>query len=82
MITCLFFASVKEEAGTDRIELDAEGINDVSSVIATLGSQSTQFADALARENLLIAVNQTMVDSRQEVGDGDEVAFFPPVTGG
>ena len=33
-------------------------------------------------EHLLVAVNQEYTDSKASVSDGDEVAFFPPVTGG
>ena len=32
--------------------------------------------------HLLVAVNQEYTDSKASVNDGDEVAFFPPVTGG
>ena len=82
MITVMFFASVCEAAGDGQIEIEATGLTTVSDLIASLGERSTNYRDALARENLLIAVNQTMVDSRATIGDGDEVAFFPPVTGG
>ncbi|MFB0912259.1 MAG: MoaD/ThiS family protein [Glaciecola sp.] len=36
----------------------------------------------LAEQDVLIAVNQTLTSASATVNDGDEIAFFPPVTGG
>lgn len=79
MIKVMFFASVREQAGTDCLEIEAAGITNVMELIASLDGK---LREALARDNLLVAVNQSMVDPRHSVADGDEVAFFPPVTGG
>ncbi|NQV64597.1 MAG: MoaD/ThiS family protein, partial [SAR86 cluster bacterium] len=45
-------------------------------------SHGAKWSEALNRENTLVAVNQTMVDYQHFIHAGDEVAFFPPVTGG
>lgn len=83
MIRVVFFASIREALGKDQVEIDEEGLGTVQDLIARLGDQEgDSWQDVLAGENLLVAVNQTMVDLHQPISAGDEVAFFPPVTGG
>ncbi|MDA1302151.1 MAG: MoaD family protein [Proteobacteria bacterium] len=82
MIRVAIFASLRESLGTGRTEIPA-GPGRVSEVIAALGSQhGEQWLKTLSGEKVLVAVNQTMVNDDHAVADGDEVAFFPPVTGG
>ena len=82
MIRCLFFASIREAAGIEQMSICADAVMSVADVISAVGRVEPSCTAALERENLLIAVNQTMVDTAFQVHDGDEVAFFPPVTGG
>lgn len=49
---------------------------------ANTAAQSNRWALALEDGKLLAAVNQTLVSFDHPLTDGDEVAFFPPVTGG
>jgi molybdopterin synthase sulfur carrier subunit len=83
MIKVQFFASLRETLGTAAVEIEADGVADVNDVldrlVATWGSHWEQ---VLRQEKVLMAVNQQVVDRRAAVADGDEVAFFPPVTGG
>ncbi|MGM3161048.1 molybdopterin synthase sulfur carrier subunit [Dickeya undicola] len=81
MITVLFFAQVRELTGTDRLSLPAE-YQDVASLRQALCAQSDRWALALEDGKLLAAVNQSLVAMSHPLVDGDEVAFFPPVTGG
>ena len=81
MLNILFFAQVRELVGTDRIELPAE-YADVESLRAALAERSDRWALALEPGKLLAAVNQTLVSHQHPLRAGDEVAFFPPVTGG
>lgn len=81
MIKILFFAQVRELVGTDSLTLDAPFTN-VEAVRKHLAAQSDRWALALEEGKLLAAVNQTLVDFNHPVASGDEVAFFPPVTGG
>jgi molybdopterin synthase sulfur carrier subunit len=84
MITLLYFARLREALGTDREEIALP----VS--VTTLGALRTHLAqrgEAWAQEmaggrNLRAAVNQEVAMPDTPVKDGDEVAFFPPVTGG
>ncbi|MBG0758958.1 molybdopterin synthase sulfur carrier subunit [Vibrio cidicii] len=81
MITVLFFAQTRELVGTDSVELQ-EPFANVEAIRAHLASQAGKWALAFESDKLLAAVNQTIVPLDAEVKDGDEVAFFPPVTGG
>lgn len=70
-----FFASIRERAGRSETTLKSNEIRSVADVWA----RTSGFA---APPNLLVAVNQEYARMDQSVKDGDEVAFFPPVTGG
>ena len=74
-ITVRFFASVRERVGKAQEVIDSAGIN----TVADVWKQSAQTALPV---NLLAAVNMEYARPDQPVRDGDEVAFFPPVTGG
>jgi molybdopterin synthase sulfur carrier subunit len=74
-ITVRFFASVRERLGKAQEIIDSAGINNVADVWK-------QSARTPLPDNLLVAVNMEYARPDQPVRDGDEVAFFPPVTGG
>lgn len=69
-----FFASLRETLGRGEITLDT------AATVSDAWVQATENAEAPA--NLLVAVNLDYADMQTAVKDGDEVAFFPPVTGG
>ncbi|MGR5286790.1 molybdopterin synthase sulfur carrier subunit [Vibrio maritimus] len=81
MIKVLFFAQTRELVGVDELELDA-GFDTVEAIRAHLAKQEGKWDLALDSGKLLAAVNQDIVPLTTAVSDGDEVAFFPPVTGG
>ena len=81
MIKVLFFAQVRELVNTDSLALDAS-FDNVEALRAHLAAQSDRWALALEEGKLLAAVNQTLVEFNHPLAAGDEVAFFPPVTGG
>lgn len=76
MINVKYFASLREQLGKEKDELSAVNVDTVADVwnLANPG-ECTQ-------DNLLVAINQEYAQLDSEVNDGDEVAFFPPVTGG
>ena len=75
-VTVKFFASLREHHGTDR-QLDAPGDG---TTVAGIWARASN-GEALPG-NVLMAVNLEYVAADHPVEDGDEVAFFPPVTGG
>lgn len=81
MINVLFFAQVRELIGCDRLTLDAI-FPSVEALRQHLAARNDRWALALEEGKLLAAVNQTLVSFDTPLTDGDEVAFFPPVTGG
>ncbi len=75
-IEVLFFASLCEQTGRDSATLDA-------SLAATVADVWQQLCPTLDMPvNTLMAVNQINAKADSAVAGGDEVAFFPPVTGG
>jgi molybdopterin synthase sulfur carrier subunit len=71
-----FFASLRERFDQNDTSIAARPSQTVQDVWqAVLGEQAMP-------ANILMAVNMEYVDAGQAVKDGDEVAFFPPVTGG
>ncbi|HAZ54803.1 MAG TPA: molybdopterin synthase sulfur carrier subunit [Franconibacter helveticus] len=81
MIKVLFFAQVRELVATDALELAADFAT-VEALRAHLCARGDRWALALESGKLLAAVNQTLVAFDHPLQAGDEVAFFPPVTGG
>lgn len=81
-VQILYFASLREAFGTagENLELPA-GVATVGALRDWLVSRHGRDRLATAR-NLRCAVNQDMVGFDAAVADGDEIAFFPPVTGG
>ena len=81
MITVLFFAQTKELVGTDKLELSGEYAT-AETIRQELSQKGDKWDLALEKGKLLVAINQTISSLDSTVSDGDEVAFFPPVTGG
>jgi molybdopterin synthase sulfur carrier subunit len=83
-IKVLFFAGLREQLGTptEEIELPA-GVGTVAGLRALLKSRGGAWQAALADGKVLrMAVNHEMAKPEASIKPGDEVAFFPPVTGG
>lgn len=77
----LFFAQVRELTGVERLSVDA-GFASVEALRQALAARGDRWALALEPGKLLAAVNQSLVTADHPLAAGDEVAFFPPVTGG
>jgi molybdopterin synthase sulfur carrier subunit len=84
MINLVFFARLREDLGTagEALELPA-GVTTVAGLRTHLVQRGGAWAGALAPGRAVrVAVNHDMADAATPIKPGDEVAFFPPVTGG
>ena len=82
MIKVLFFASLREQLQSDGLEIEAAGLTNVTQLRSKLAEQGATWQGALNSEQLQVALNQQLSTMDAAIKDGDEVAFFPPVTGG
>jgi len=80
----LYFAWLRQRIGLSGEEVDLpEDVNTVEDLIAWLNGRGGVYAEALADPSIVrVAVNQAYAQPGDPVTDKDEVALFPPVTGG
>jgi len=80
----VFFARVKEQLGCAKFELEWDsGLSTVADLQEHLCERHNgQWREVLSEENIIRAVNHTVVSDDALLCDNDEVAFYPPVTGG
>lgn len=82
-VTLLYFASLREAVGLSREELALEAGATIATVVQSLRARSARWDEAFAPgKTWRASVNQQMASLATPVKAGDEVAFFPPVTGG
>ena len=84
MADILYFAGLAETLGlkTEAMELP-ETCKTVVDLVTLLRSRGEPFAGAFDGETrLLVAINQEMSEPGTAIANTDEIAFFPPVTGG
>ena len=83
MITLRYFARLRETLGVgeERIDLP-DGVTDVAALTRWLQARSDTWRRALADQRLRVAVNRQIATSAAGIVDGDEIAWFPAVTGG
>lgn len=77
-----YFAMIREDIGHGAEDLESEAAT-VGGLRDELIARGGAHAQCLARGRVIrVALNKTMCDESAALSDGDEVAFFPPVTGG
>ena len=81
VLKVLFFASVREQLGTDQITC-ALAPNIGALISQLIAKHGEQWEKTLRAPNIIVAVNHEVVSPSHALCEGDEVAFFPPVTGG
>ena len=83
-LTILYFAWLRERTGLSREDLTLpDGVETVAGLLDYLASRGPGHAAAFQnRKTVRCAVNQEFADPSVRLQPGDEVAFFPPVTGG
>jgi molybdopterin synthase sulfur carrier subunit len=83
-VKVMYFAGLREQVGrsSEELELPA-GVSTLAGLRAHLASRGGAWESAFAETRLVrMAVNQDMAQAPTSIRPGDEVAFFPPVTGG
>ncbi len=84
MINILYFARLAEtlDLKNETLELspDCKTIDDLVRLLQSRGEPCSSAFNGETR--VLVAINQAMSETSDEINNGDEVAFFPPVTGG
>lgn len=83
-VRILYFAQLRERAGRagETVALPP-GVATVGALVDWLRARGGREAEAFAEKRIVrAAVNQTFARANSPVAPGDEVAFFPPVTGG
>lgn len=83
MVKVLYFARLRESLGLSGEEMElVQGVT-VAGLMAQLAARGDAWGAEFDGSRLVrAAVNQTLVPNSTEINAGDEVAFFPPVTGG
>ena len=84
MITIKYFARLSDSLGIRSEKLAHHSqINTAEDVIQQLVERGGIWQDEFCGDHkILLAINQQMSERQATVADGDEIAFFPPVTGG
>ncbi len=83
MLRVLFFARVREALDCTSLELEfAPGLAQLDDLQEHLCQRGEQWRAVLEEDNMIRAVNHVVAAGNQPLADGDEVAFYPPVTGG
>lgn len=84
MITVFYFARLKESLNYSSEEIalpaDVKTIADLKALLASRGESWAQLFNG--QQAIRAAINHALVENNALINTGDEVAFFPPVTGG
>ena len=75
-VKVLFFASLSERLNLREVEIEAQLAPDAERAFCQATGLSA------LEPGILVAINQEYAEADASLKDGDEVAFFPPVTGG
>ena len=83
-VKVLYFAGLREQLGSPGEEIELPpAVTTVDALRRHLRARGGSYEAALAEKKLLrMAINRDMVQANAAIRAGDEVAFFPPVTGG
>ncbi|MBS3803870.1 MAG: molybdopterin converting factor subunit 1 [Oleiphilaceae bacterium] len=81
-VNVLFFARLRESLETDRLIVTLDDGETAADLLTRLAGRGSAWAQLTEGPTVMIAVNQTMVRATTALQDQDEVALFPPVTGG
>lgn len=83
-VSVLYFARLRESLGLAQETLELpDGVSDIAGLMAWLAGRGEPWRQEFAGcRPVRAALNQTLAANSASLAEGDEVAFFPPVTGG
>jgi len=82
MIKVLYFARLRESLGKADEEMDVPQDTTVTGLMEQLAARGGAWQQEFTSGRIRAAINQTLASQDAVINRGDEVAFFPPVTGG
>ena len=83
MLNIKYFASLRERLERSDEQMPCpEGVRTIGDLRAHLAARGGEWSRLAGMKNLRCARNQAMAEDATPLHDGDEIAFFPPVTGG
>ena len=83
IIKVLYFASLKEELNLDEEDVELQDNSTINDLIKHLQTRGEEWQEALAdSKKVRAALNQEFTQLNDKLANNDEVALFPPVTGG
>lgn len=82
MVKVLYFARLRDQLSCAEEQLELSADSSVAQVKEQIAARGEPWASVMQDTNLLVAVNQVIANPAAVVKPGDEVGFFPPVTGG
>ncbi|WP_152208508.1 molybdopterin converting factor subunit 1 [Marinobacter changyiensis] len=81
-VSVRFFARLREALDTDQLSMELPTGSNAGQVLETLARRGGEWSQLTGGTPLMIAVNQAMARPSTPLNNNDEVAVFPPVTGG
>ena len=83
-VTIRFFARLREQVGMEQMQMPLpEGVRTIGQIAELIMANHPKLgSEALLAEQVVTARNHNVVGFDERVAAGDEIAFFPPVTGG
>lgn len=81
-VTVRFFARLREHLDTDSLTVAIQPQTTVADLLATLATRGEAWQELTGGRPVMVAVNQAMAKPGTRLNPDDEIAFFPPVTGG
>ena len=77
-----YFAWTKEISGKEKENINFKKINNVNELVLYLKEKYPKFKKHFENKTLRIAVNQEYTNTNKKINENDEIALFPPVSGG
>jgi molybdopterin converting factor subunit 1 len=82
MVSVRLFAGFREKIDRDRVEIPVSSETTLSEFIEILGGNFPEIGEIIKNNQATIAVNHEIVEMDHPINDEDEIALFPPVSGG